>query len=373
MKFRIKRLADPSGPEFDALLPEWEALDAQMFPRSPHSSPIWCQLWWQHLRRRTIYTRDEFFLHTVRDEHGHLIAVAPLMITHKPALGPLRLRLLQFIGADPSMTELRGLVCRLENQDEVIRSLIEYFTAYSDEWDLFLWRGLRLPKLSINLLNQLGELDMNDTLPCYVLDLPESWDKLIASVSSNTRKSIRKSYEFLERDGHKFFFRTRQRPEDLPAALEQFLKLHAARSLAKDMKEHRDQFTSHRQHIAMLDDFAGRMAERDRLVMLELEINEKIVATRIAFRLDKDLYLYFSGFDPDWRKYSVMTTLMSETIKWAIENGFKRVNLSTGNDPGKTRWRPVEILYYNKMQASPTLRGRIAFQIYNRVVNSNNG
>ena len=372
MKFQIKRFADPSAPDFEALLPEWEALDAQMSPRSPHTSPIWCRLWWQYLRRRTISSRDEFFLHTVRDELGHLIAVAPLMITHKPALGPLRLRLLQFIGADPSMTEVRGLVCRIENQDEVIRSLIEYFTAYSNEWDLFLWRGLRVPELSINYLNPLGGLDINDTLPCYVLDLPESWDKLIASVSSNTRKSIRKSYEYLERDGYKFFFQPRHRPEDLPAALNQFFTLHAARSLAKDMKEHRDQFTSQRQHIIMLEDFARKMAERGQLLMLELEINEKVVATRIAFQLDKDLYLYFSGFNPDWRKYGVMTTLTSETIKWAIENGFKRVNLSTGNDLGKTRWRPLEILYYNKVQASPTWRGRLAFHIYNSVVNLRN-
>lgn len=122
----------------------------------------------------------------------------------------------------------------------------------------------------------------------------------------------------------------------------------------------------------MLEDFARKMAERGQLLMLELEINEKVVATRIAFQLDKDLYLYFSGFDPDWRKYGVMTTLTSETIKWAIENGFKRVNLSTGNDLGKTRWRPLEILYYNKVQASPTWRGRLAFHVYNSVVNLRN-
>ena len=217
---------------------------------------------------------------------------------------------------------------------------------------------------SINLLNQLGGLDINDALPCYVLDLPESWDKLIASVSSNTRKTIRKSYEFLERDGYKFIFRLRQQPEDLPAALERFFTLHAARSLAKDMKEHPDRLTGHKKHTTMVADFARKMAIRGRLLLPELEINEEVVATRIAFCLGNDLYLYYSGFNPNWRKYGVMTTLMVETMKWAIDNGFKRVNLSTGNDLGKTRWRPSEILYYNKIQVSPTLRGRLALGIY---------
>lgn len=152
MKFQIKRFADPSAPDFEALLPEWEALDAQMSPRSPHTSPIWCRLWWQYLRRRTISSRDEFFLHTVRDELGHLIAVAPLMITHKPALGPLRLRLLQFIGADPSMTEVRGLVCRIENQDEVISKPHRIFHCVFERVGLIFMARVTRPRT----LNQLS-------------------------------------------------------------------------------------------------------------------------------------------------------------------------------------------------------------------------
>lgn len=43
--------------------------------------------------------------------------------------------------------------------------------------------------------------------------------------------------------------------------------------------------------------------------------------------------------------YGVMTTLMIETIKWAIEHKFAFINLSTGKDLSKLRWKPTEISF----------------------------
>jgi hypothetical protein len=42
------------------------------------------------------------------------------------------------------------------------------------------------------------------------------------------------------------------------------------------------------------------------------------MATRIGFVLGKTLYLYYSGYDVKMRKYSIMTTTVCETIKYAI-------------------------------------------------------
>jgi len=67
------------------------------------------------------------------------------------------------------------------------------------------------------------------------------------------------------------------------------------------------------------------------------ESGGEIRASRIAFALGGELCLYFSGYDPRWRKYGVMTTLMVETIKWAIEQGFVIINLSAGSMAPATR------------------------------------
>ena len=50
-----------------------------------------------------------------------------------------------------------------------------------------------------------------------------------------------------------------------------------------------------------------------------------MVASRIAFLIGSDLYLYFAGYDPAWKSYSVMTVLMTEVFKWSLAHGVERV------------------------------------------------
>jgi hypothetical protein len=339
-------------------------LDAGLRPRTPFTSPLWIGLWWKHFERNSAKVRDEFFCHTLRDRDGRLVAVAPLMVTHSPAIGPVRIRLLQFFGADPSITEIRGVICNADRQDEVIYALSNYLLSRKASWDVFWWTGIRHESSVFDALVGQGALIEDSKLPDYILALPPTWDELRAKVSSNMRKNLRKAYEFLERDGHAFIFRAISRPADVPAALERFFVLHAARADVSDMTiAHPNKFGNLR-HRSFLIDHAQRMAERGLLRLFELEIAGNVVASRLTFLLDSELYFYFAGYDPDWRKYSVMTTLMTEIIKWAIDNGIRLVNLSTGKDLSKVRWKPEEIVYQNAMQIAPTIRGRLAFLAY---------
>jgi hypothetical protein len=59
-----------------------------------------------------------------------------------------------------------------------------------------------------------------------------------------------------------------------------------------------------------------------------------------------------------------MTTLVSEAIRSAIEEGFVEVNLSFGKDPSKTRWRPAEVSYGEAVQLSPSARAPVAVPVY---------
>jgi CelD/BcsL family acetyltransferase involved in cellulose biosynthesis len=100
--------------------------------------------------------------------------------------------------------------------------------------------------------------------------------------------------------------------------------------------------------------------------VFELHVAGRVVATRIGFVIGRALYLYYSGYDPDWSRYSVMTTTVVETIKYAIANGITQVNLSPGNDVSKTRWAPREILYPQAAQVHPSMISQIAWSVYRR-------
>ena len=118
---RIERLS--SVETLDALEADWDALTAGQSPYVPFRSHLWNRLWWTHFRRDSALVRDDFFVHLVRDERDRLLAVAPLMLTRRGVAGVSCIRMLQFFGADPFMTELRGPICRPENQRAVVEAL----------------------------------------------------------------------------------------------------------------------------------------------------------------------------------------------------------------------------------------------------------
>jgi CelD/BcsL family acetyltransferase involved in cellulose biosynthesis len=143
-----------------------------------------------------------------------------------------------------------------------------------------------------------------------------------------------------------------------------FVALHAERADASDFRVHHPNKFRMPKSGAFLADYLNRSADIKQLRVLELDIDGTIAASRIAFVLGAELYLYFSGWNPFWRKYSIMTILMSETMKWAIGQGLETINLSTGTDQSKLRWRPSQVTFYNATQYSPTLRARILTQIH---------
>ena len=287
----------------------------------------------------------------------------PLMQTYCPGLGRPRIRMVQFFGTDPSITELRGVICRPKDQDKVIKALTEHFLRHRGEWDVFRWNGLHHDPSAYNSPATCCEFLARHDVPAYIIELPGRWDELRARVSANMRKNLRKPYEFLERDGRNFRLRTVERPDDVQAAIDRFLSLHAAWSKVADMINHPNKFARSRNR-AFLVDYLRQTAERGHLRIFELEIDGVVIASRLAFLLGPDLYLYSAGYDPSWRKYSVMTILVCEMIKWAIAHGLQRVNLSIGNDQSKLRWKTVEIFFHDAVQVSPSRRGRLLFPAF---------
>ena len=360
MTLRIEELNGPAALEI--ITPEWELLDAQVSPRTPFTSPLWAKLWWRHLRQTRPAIRQEFFAHIVRDETDRLLAVVPLVITHRPAYGPLRLRILQFFGgADGSITEHRCIVCREDDEPRVIEALASYFRDRKDKWDLFVWTGIRNDEIASDRSGNL--LKVYKRMPDYLVSLPDSWEKFRSGLSGNMKEAIRKCYKHLARDGHTFSFRAVVRPEDIPASLDRLLALHSERAEFKYAPRHRDLFAQAPRR-AFIADVARLMAERGQLRIFELEVDGRVVASRMAFLLGDELYLYYSGYDLEWRKHSIMTTLMCECFKWAIESGVKVVNLSKGKDPSKLRWRGSEVMFQDALLMAPTRRGRLVSRAY---------
>jgi CelD/BcsL family acetyltransferase involved in cellulose biosynthesis len=348
---------------FKALIPAWEALDATTSPRTPFSTPLWNMLWWKHLRGQKRFLRDEFHSFAVFGPCGALVAVAPMMLTHRPATGPMRVRKLQFFGADPFITEVRGLISDPSKQMAATKAIIDHLHRRPHSWDWIEWFGTTDDSAAENCIVPGAPFKRRTEVPDYFLHLAATWDEQKSGLPPNTKEALRKCYKSLQRGGHRFCLRVIERAEEIPGALATFFKLHTARAQAAEGVSHRDVFTlSHT--VSFLTDYTRQMSERGQVRVFQLKVDGAIVATRIGFILGREIYLYYSGFDPAWAKHNVMTTLMAETMKWAIDQRFAVLNLSTGEDRSKTRWRPSSVTSRSGTLISPSWRGRVAHWVY---------
>ena len=109
---------------FRSLESEWRALEPQLLP-VPFTSYDWNVSWWKHMHSERKAVTDTMFILTFRDESNRLRGVAPLMITYRPATGPLRLAQLQFFGADQNITEMRGIAAPVDDSGMLYTEMLE--------------------------------------------------------------------------------------------------------------------------------------------------------------------------------------------------------------------------------------------------------
>ncbi len=93
----------------------------------------WAVAWWVRLREEKLGVTDSLSIRTVRMREGQLVAVAPMLISRRPSLGPIRIRQLQFFGADPNITEQRGLLALPEWRADAYRALLGHALQNSSE------------------------------------------------------------------------------------------------------------------------------------------------------------------------------------------------------------------------------------------------
>lgn len=347
---------------FRRLAPEWRALEARL-PAVPFVTFDWADAWWKHLRSERLTAGDELFVQAFRDEAGELCGIAPLMRTFRPNFGPFRSQQLQFFGADPNITEIRGIIAPEDQAVPVMNELLEFLKASDENWDWLQFTGVSSDAQMAAITRTFGEVRTLRDVPNYYLNLAPTWDEFKKGLSRNIKESLRKCYNAPKRDGLKLDFTVLKTRSEVEPALAGFFRLHEKRSHLKDTVQHANVFASLAGRNFLVD-ICRRYAARDGLRIFQLKIGGAVVATRIGFVCRDSLYLYYSGYDPEFSKYSVMTTTLAESIQYAIGQGFRTVGLSTGKDVSKMRWSPEETMYRDVLVIPQSARSALSYRVY---------
>jgi len=343
--------------------PEWRRLQDDA-GELPFTSWEWSVTWWRELSRTSMAVRDRLFVRAFRDPRGELVGVAPLLLRSYPGQGPA-FRCLRYFGADANITELRGLLCHRDRHHDVCTALLEDVLARDGEWDCFFMDGLRRD-LDCPLLHTREDSRWSEEHPDYTISLPKSWEEFRGSRSRNIKESLRKCRNSLQRAGLTPAYRVATRGPELEAGLAAFFELHAARAGGTERVPHKDVFEDP-DAKRFLRALVRELGEVDGVRIFTMELAGRPVAVRVAFCVGRSLYLYYSGYDPAYGRYSVMTSVVAEAIKYAIAQGYQTVNLSPGKDISKTRWSPDETLYRDAMLPSTAGRSRLITEAYLRL------
>jgi CelD/BcsL family acetyltransferase involved in cellulose biosynthesis len=299
----------------------------------------------------------------LRNAERGCVAILPFIIS-RHRIGPLKVVSIRLLGADPDITEIRVPLVERGYAQLAVRAVRDNLAKIGD-WDCIHWAGVNHE--FAEALNPDNSVEWRPPVQDFILDLPASWEEFRSGLKRNIRESLRHCYNSLKRDGHRFEFLVIEEPEEVRRHLDRFLELHHLRANMEPAVSHPDRFAN-RDCRNFLYEVCERLAVRGALRLFALKIGLSIVAMRLGFVVEDSLYFYYSGFDPQWARYSVMTTTVAEAIKYAMAHELKTVNLSPTRERSKTRWGPRQVDYGSAFEFGGRLRSRLAHSAYLSVV-----
>jgi CelD/BcsL family acetyltransferase involved in cellulose biosynthesis len=292
---------------------------------SPFVLPEWLDAWWRVFGSdfkpyvRTIFQGDE------------PIGVAPLMTKNGKAY---------FMGSTD--------VC--DYQDFIISTGKEkdFFTALLDDLKQNSIKQLDLkhvrPDSSVmkTLLplieNRKFKIISEQEAVSFEMDLPSSFEEYLNLLTSKQRHEVRRKMRRLSEEGN-IVYRTIDKGEKLTPALETFFKMFVesrqdkAEFMTEEMKVYFQQLT-----VAM--------ADIGLLKLGELELDDKPIAEIMCFDYNDCIFLYNSGYDPQYVSLSAGLLSKVYAIKDGIEKGKKKFDFLKGAETYKGHLGGKEVPLY---------------------------
>ena len=353
----VSQVTDLKG--LAGLAADYRELRAVAGNRLPFALHDWHLTWCRHFLNYDPHIEEEPRFCVLHEAAGRCVAILPFIQSCR-RFGPLRVTSLNMLGADPAITEIPTPLVAPGYGALAARAARDLFSDRG-EWDWIHWSGLN-DELVLALTGGL-RLSFREPLSDFVLDLPPTWEEFRSLLKRNIRESLRHCYNSLRREGHRFELQVIADPAGIEPGLNRFLELHRMRAGLRNTVIHPDRFATQVSRD-FLYEVCDRLARQGVTRLFALRIGGEIVAMRIGFVVDDSLYLYYSGYDPRWAPYGVMTTTMAEAIKYAIAAGLTSVGLSPTRDLAKTRWGPRQVDYASVYEIRDRLRSRCAYAAY---------
>ena len=300
--------------ELAALRDEWlNVLQRQPEPL-PFLHPTWQRVWLEEFQ-----DEQELLLFALRDGET-LVGVAPLLRQDGR---------LSFVGHH-SICDYMDFVVAPDSCGEAFPALLE--ALLGEPWSELELRGLREESPTLAGFCAAAQaaglaVEREDEAVSPRVELPASWDEYLASLAKKERHELRRKLRRLQAAGE-LELRVYTTAEDVQAHLPVLLRfmVESRQDKANFMSEQMGRFF-HRMTRALSDEGLIRL--------YELELDAKPVASVLCFDQGSQLYLYNSGYDPEYASLAVGLASKALCLRDAIESGGRCVDFLRGHEPYK--------------------------------------
>jgi CelD/BcsL family acetyltransferase involved in cellulose biosynthesis len=324
-----------SGPDlFDELTQPWNDLTADSPGATPFQSVEWQATWWRHYGRM----REPLVVKVM--EGGDLVGLMPFV------RGQGLWRTLRPMGIGPS-DYLHPLA--RPGYGEVVAQAIGSAVCDMKNVDLVDLHQIR----ETQCLATGSNVEPIVQATCLVLDLPDSYDAYLATLSKSLRYDVRKLDKSMFTTGR--------------AKIETFGPGQTDRGLDILLELHRARWRKRRLPGAFLGrsvgfhrDWVRQAADAGMLWLSALHVDGEPIGAIYAMTMGPSVFYYQAGFDPAKGAVSPGTLLVASSIRRAIDEGKRHFDFMRGDEPYKRRWKPQRTLRNLRfLQPGSGLGGRV--------------
>ena len=318
MKIELREESSYSGD----LKKEWENLLSASPFQNPFLTPTWNENWMIHFGQ-SLDARVLVF----RDGKENLVALGTFVSSKREK----EERGISLLGSS-DLWDYRDLIIAPGWEEQVYSSLAGYFRE--GPWEYLEITGIsefsptaRFFPFFMQSSGFFIEQEIEEV--AVYLDLPTGWEMFLEGLNSKDRHELRRKMRRMERETT-FELSKAEEPLSLSEKMEVFFNLH--RKSGKDKAE----FMTPKM-ASFFGEIAARFQEKGWLNLTFLQIEGKEVATFLSFGFAGTEYVYNSGYDPEFSRFSPGIVLAALCIRRAIEKGRVRFNFLRGREDYKYR------------------------------------
>ena len=288
--------------------------------------PPWLEIWWNEFG-----ATGHLYLFVARQGRT-VVGIAPLFLKDMEAF---------FIGSDDLCDCLDFIIAPGRERD--------FFNSLLDDLNgkgigLLKLRGLRSNSTVLTHLVGMAR-ERGYEVSCAVedvsveLDLPPTWEEYLGMLSQKQRHEVRRKLRRI-REAGEVNYRTVEDSGDVPNAMDILLNLFRQSNgdKATFMNARRESF---------FRSLAQAMAQVRLLRLGILELDSWPIAAVMCFDYGNKVYLYNSGYDPQYTSLSAGLISKILSIKDAIERGRRTFDFLKGGEDYKYRLGGREVHLYD--------------------------